>query len=89
LEIPNKYEYLANNAAKWESHKPKAATIHEAHKKALKAVQMHSKGKQHAIEEDPMVVENGSRDGAGAFIHGSSKDGMDVHGIEHMEGIND
>lgn len=39
-----------------------------------------SKGKQCATEEDPMVVDNSGGEGsAGAFIQGSSKDGMVVN----------
>ena len=83
MEVPKKYEYLANNAAKQDqskSCKPKAAAVHEAHKKALKVAKTRSKGKQRATEEDPMVVENGSGEDSAGAIQGSSKDGMVVDG---------
>jgi hypothetical protein len=94
LEVPQKYKYLAKNAAQRDqskSRKPKAAAVREAHKKALKVTKMHSKGKQREteLEEDPMENEDGvGEDGAGDFIQGGSKDGMDVDD-EVMMGNND
>jgi hypothetical protein len=82
LEVPQKYKYLAKNAAQRDqskSRKPKAAAVREARKKALKVTKMRSKEKQRETEEDPMENEDGvGEDNAGDFVQGGSKDGMDV-----------
>ena len=78
MEVPKKYEYLSNNAAKRDqskSRKPKAAAVREARKKALKVAKKRSKGKGRETEE----VENSGGENSAEFIQGSSKDGMPMN----------
>ena len=81
MVVPEKYAYLADNAAKRDqskSRKPKAAAVREAHKRALKKSKLNRKKKQQEVD-DTGAMDIGDQGGEGApsgaeFMQGSSKD---------------
>jgi hypothetical protein len=82
MVVPEKYVYLADNAAKCnqsKSWKPKAAAVREARKRALKKSKLNRKKKQQEVD-DTGAMDISDQGGEGApssaeFMQESSKDG--------------
>lgn len=78
MAVPEKYTYLADNAAKHDqskSRKPKAAAVREAHRRAK--VQKKAKSMRRQREIDDAAMDQDDQDGApdGDCGEGTSKDG--------------
>jgi hypothetical protein len=78
MAVPEKYTYLADNAAKRDqskSRKPKAAAVREAHRRAK--AQKKAKSMRRQQEIDDAAMDQDDQDGApdGDRGEGTSKDG--------------